>query len=94
MDVDRFKGVMPGDWVYCINEEDNGEFDYCGYLFMAICDNYIIVCCEDDDAEDNFKEQIRKMSEESAEYQGIEVYIYPAEKVFTTKSEAVKYLIS
>ena len=52
--MSKFDSVKPGDTVYCISgDEDTGE-DYSGFLFMAVCNGYVIVCPEYSDLENDF----------------------------------------
>lgn len=76
----------PGDRIWCIEGSDGDEVG--GYLFMSTCGEYVIatpsyVLC------DNFNAQLLEMSEESLEFDGVEVRIFEKEAVYTTKEEAI-----
>lgn len=82
--MDKIKNIKPGTLVYCIEGDD-----FSGYLFMANCLDYVIVCPEYMAYEGFFIGQLEAMSRESYEWQGIDLYIFPISKVFLTESEAM-----
>ena len=87
--MNKLKNVKPGDLVYCINDE---EEDFSGCLFMAICNNYVIVCSEYMHLEGDFDGQLAEMHEDTIEDCGVEVEIYPIDKVFLTESEVMAHM--
>lgn len=90
--MSKFDSVKPGDTVYCISgDEDTGE-DYSGYLFMAMCNGYVIVCPEYSGLENDFDGQLQEMCGESLEESGVDVYIFPEDRVFLSVCEAEERL--
>lgn len=83
--MDKFKDIEPGTLVYCIEDDD-----FSGYLFMATCMDYVIVCAEYMSCEGDFSEQLKEMCQECYEWQGIDLNIFPAKRVFLTEAEAMK----
>lgn len=84
----KFDNVKPGYTVYCFSgDEDTGE-GYSGFLFMAVCSGYVIVCPEYSGLENDFEGQLQEMCEESLEESGVDVYIFPEDRVFLTAEGA------
>ncbi len=86
--VSKFENVKPGDTVYCIGEEE----DYSVFLFMAVCNGYVIVCPEYSGLENDFAGQLQEMCDESMEESGIDVYLFPEDRVFLSAGEAEERL--
>ena len=84
----KFDGVKPGDTVYRIGDDE----DCSGFLFMAVCNGYVIVCPEYSDLENDFAGQIQEMCDESMEESGIDVYLFPEDRVFLSAGEAEERL--
>ena len=81
----KFDNVKLGDTVYCIGDD---EEDYTGFLFMAVCNGYVIVCPEYSGLENDFDGQLQEMCDESMEESGVDVYIFPEDRVFLTAEGA------
>ena len=84
----KFDNVKPGDTVYCIGDDE----DYTGFLFMAVCNGYVIVCPEYSGLENDFGGQLQEMCDESMEESGVDVYIFPEDRVFLSVCEAEERL--
>lgn len=82
----KFYNVKPGDTVYCIGEEE----DCSGFLFMAACNGYVIVCPEYSGLENDFGSQLQEMCNESMEESGVNVYLFPEDRVFLSAGETEK----
>ena len=80
----KFDNVKPGDTVYCIDDEE----ECIGFLFMAVCNGYVIVCPEYSGLENDFGSQLQEMCDESMEESGVDVYIFPEDRVFLTAEGA------
>ena len=78
-----------GDIVWVIDEYEN---DYDGYVFMATCDEYVIVAVEYAHCVGDFKIQLLDMVDESYDNFGVNVEIYHKDKVFPTQEAAEKAL--
>ena len=85
----KFDNVKLGDTVYCIGDD---EEDYTGFLFMAVCNGYVIVCPEYSGLENDFGGQLQEMCDESMEESGVDVYLFPEDRVFLSACEAEKQL--
>lgn len=79
-----------GEQVYCIEEYEDG-CDYSCYLFIAVCNDYVIVSPRYM-SHDDFEEQLVEMCEESQEWMKVSFVMFPLNKVFLTKEEAEKAL--
>lgn len=84
----KFDNVKPGNTVYCIGDDE----DYSGFLFMAACNGYVIVCPEYSGLENDFAGQLQEMCDESMEESGVDVYIFPEDRVFLSVCEAEERL--
>ena len=80
----KFDNVKPGDTVYCIDDEE----ECIGFLFMAVCNGYVIVCPEYSGLENDFGGQLQEMCDESMGENGVDVYIFPEDRVFLTAEGA------
>ena len=80
----KFNNLKPGDLVWCVI----GENDYMGYLFMAVCSDYVIVCSEYMQHAGCFEHQLVEMRKESAENMWIEAYLFRKDDVYLTEDEA------
>lgn len=79
----------PGEMVWCIEEIGFGnEVEISGYLFMAMCGEFVITCAEDSIYENNFEEQLKAMQFESSDFDGVSVNIHHKENVFNDIKEA------
>lgn len=85
-----FEKLTPGDLVWCMENEGYDDADYTGYLFMATCMGYVIVCSEYMHHAGWFDYQLAEMAEESEENMGVEVYIFRKKDVCLTEDEAKK----
>lgn len=83
--MNRFENVKPGDEVYCIEGDDFSIF-----LFMAVCSDYVIVTTEYYMID--FEDQLKNMSEESVDCDGVTVNIFPKDKVWLTSDEVLAHL--
>lgn len=83
-----------GQWIWCIDHfnDDLEEAEVSGYLFMAECGDYIIASSEYAHWEDDFKNQLEEMYEESIEYRGVEVFLLKKDSCFGTQNQAEDYL--
>lgn len=79
-----------GQEIYCIEEYEDG-CDYSIYLYMATCNDFVLVAPKYTHS-DTFDEQLEEMCEESQEYQNVSICIFPRKNVFLTKEEAEKAL--
>lgn len=77
----------PGEWVYCI-EDYYDEAEVSGYLFLATCGQYVIVCVGIYDLDESFDEQLEEMAEETQLGDDVGVKIFHMSKVFKTPEEA------
>lgn len=59
---------------------------------MATCNNYAIVCSEYTIHKGYFEYQLSEMYEESIECDGIDVALYPINRVFLTENEAMMHM--
>lgn len=75
-----------GDTVWCLSENYDYTWDVIGYVFMGICNDYIIVTSEYMGM--TFEEQLGEMCEEMIEHESLALYIFHKSKVFLTKEEA------
>lgn len=84
-----------GQWIYTIEVEEDcwDEAEVTGLLFMAECGSYIIACAEEAHLEDDFESQLEEMCNESAEWQGVSVYLLRKDLCFETQNQAEDYLI-
>ena len=81
----RFEGLKPGDLVFCV-----AEGSYSGLLFMAVCNQYALVCPEA--WESDFDDQLEMMSDECISGLSTGIYLYPVKDVFLSEEEAEHYL--
>lgn len=75
-----------GEQVYCIEEYED-ENDYSCYLFVAICNDFVIVSPRYTH-HDNFNEQLEEMCEDSQEWLKTSFVMFPRKNVFLTREEA------
>lgn len=76
----------PGDEVWCI-EGCEGDFELCGYLFMAMCGEFAIVVPKWISYK-SFEEQLTAMEEESQLESSVAVAIFDKKMVFLSKEKA------
>ena len=81
----RFKGLKPGDLVFCM-----AEGSYSGLLFMAVCNDYVLVCPEAWETE--FDDQLEMMSDERIFGLSTGICLYSVKDVFLSEEEAEHYL--
>ena len=84
----KFDSVKPGDTVYCIGDDE----ECIGFLFMAVCNGYVIVCPEYSGLENDFGSQLQEMCDESMEESGVDIYLFPEDRVFLSVCEAEERL--
>lgn len=84
--MDKFRDVEPGTLVFCVDDDD-----YAGYLFMASCLGYAVVCLEETGYEGNFAGQMENMRLESGWYCGVEVLIFQEDQVYLNEKEAMRF---
>lgn len=76
-----------GEEVWCLEEDE-----YSGYLFMAMCRDYVIVASHYAHCL-SFESQLIEMSKESYDDYGVTVEIFHKNRVFKTKKEAERALM-
>lgn len=86
--MNRFENVKPGDEVYCIEGYD----DFSILLFMAVCEEYVIVAPMYSHCIGDFEAQLEEMSMESEDRDGVDVYLIPENRVWLTKEEVLAHL--
>ena len=57
---------------------------------MAVCNGCVIVCPEYSGLENDFGSQLQEMCDESMEESGVDVYLFPEDRVFLSIGEAEK----
>lgn len=87
--MSRFDNVKPGDEVYCVEYDGDGYF-IC--LFMAVCGDYVIATSVYSHCKDDFESQLEEMSMESEDRDGVDVYLLPKRRVFSTKQEVIEHM--
>lgn len=80
----------PGDWVWTIEEDDDGQDSVVGVLFMAECMDYVI--CVSEYYGCDFDEQLEEMAEDSDMGDEVNVYVLRKHLCFKTRDEAEKHL--
>ena len=79
--------LTPGDLIYCVESDE-----YCGLLYVASCNDYVLACPEEWSCEGDFEQQLEKMCEEQADGFSSDIHIYSKNCVFQTPEEAEQYL--
>lgn len=84
----------PGQWIYGIEVEGDyfDEAEISGYLFMAECGEYVICCSEYMSYENDFKNQLEEMYQESIENSGVDMALLKKDLCYATEEEAEGYL--